>query len=61
MLEQLLKKKLQPYKITKKDKIEGFGWTETFNIQQDDFMLEFNNMIKTDIISAFKELNKGYY
>ncbi len=58
MLEQLLKRDLVAYTIAKSDMVGNFGWTETFNIHIDDFMLAYNNRITSDIKQDFLNIDK---
>jgi hypothetical protein len=62
-IEQLLKQKLKDYFISKKEEVEDFGWTETFNKESLPIILEFceeyfNNHQKTlDLFKETFELN----
>lgn len=57
-IEQLLKKKLKDYKITKSEEVYGFGWTETFNNKSKETILEFCDYYfnsPTETTKLFKE------
>lgn len=57
-IEQLLKKNLKEYGIDKKDSIPGFGWTETFNSNCFEELLQFCETYINDknrTIKLFKE------
>lgn len=57
-IEQILKKKLQPYSITKEEQKEEFGWTETFKLDDVSILLEqFQKLCvsKNNTTEIFKE------
>lgn len=54
-VEQVLKRHFAEHAISKNESIDGFGWTETFNISLDDVI---NSIESIDIDAKFNEISK---
>lgn len=64
MYEQIIKKKLYDFRISKSECIIDAGWTEVFTVDEDTIIDMFNNItlenIVSEFISAYPKANKYF-